>query len=47
MSTVPGHMALIEDAEEAVKISRDIGYPVMIKASAGRRRQGHADCLER
>ena len=35
VSTVPGHMGLIEDAEEAVKISREIGYPVMIKASAG------------
>ncbi|WP_421780668.1 acetyl-CoA carboxylase biotin carboxylase subunit [Kiloniella litopenaei] len=35
VSTVPGHMDLIEDAEEAVKISSDIGYPVMIKASAG------------
>ena len=35
VNTVPGHMELIEDAEEAVKISRDIGYPVMIKASAG------------
>ncbi len=35
VSTVPGHMALIEDAEEAVKISGKIGYPVMIKASAG------------
>ena len=35
VSTVPGHMDLIEDAEEAVKISADIGYPVMIKASAG------------
>ena len=35
VSTVPGHMGLIEDAEEAVKISTDIGYPVMIKASAG------------
>ena len=35
VSTVPGHMDLIEDDEEAVKISRDIGYPVMIKASAG------------
>ena len=35
VSTVPGHMGLIEDAEEAVKIARDIGYPVMIKASAG------------
>ncbi len=35
VSTVPGHMGLIEDAEEAVKISQEIGYPVMIKASAG------------
>ncbi|MEH6693247.1 MAG: acetyl/propionyl/methylcrotonyl-CoA carboxylase subunit alpha [Pseudorhizobium pelagicum] len=35
VSTVPGHMGLIADAEEAVKISGQIGYPVMIKASAG------------
>ncbi|MCZ4282980.1 acetyl/propionyl/methylcrotonyl-CoA carboxylase subunit alpha [Kiloniella laminariae] len=35
VSTVPGHMDLIKDAEEAVRISSDIGYPVMIKASAG------------
>ena len=35
VSTVPGHMGLIEDAEEAVNISTKIGYPVMIKASAG------------
>jgi propionyl-CoA carboxylase alpha chain len=35
VSTVPGTMGLIADAEEAVKISRQIGYPVMIKASAG------------
>jgi len=35
VSCVPGHMGLIEDAEEAVKISTQIGYPVMIKASAG------------
>jgi len=35
VSTVPGHMGLIEDAEEAMKISQKIGYPVMIKASAG------------
>ena len=35
VSTVPGYMGLIEDAEEAVKISNEIGYPVMIKASAG------------
>jgi len=35
VSTVPGHMGLIADADEAVKISSQIGYPVMIKASAG------------
>ncbi|MBL4727002.1 MAG: acetyl/propionyl/methylcrotonyl-CoA carboxylase subunit alpha, partial [Rhizobiaceae bacterium] len=35
VSIVPGHMELIEDADEAVKISNEIGYPVMIKASAG------------
>ena len=35
VSTVPGHMGLIDDAEEAVKISQQVGYPVMIKASAG------------
>ena len=35
VSTVPGHMGLIADADEAVAISALIGYPVMIKASAG------------
>ncbi len=35
VSTVPGHMGLIPDAEDAVKIANQIGYPVMIKASAG------------
>ena len=35
VSTVPGHMGLIEDADEAVRIASSIGYPVMIKASAG------------
>lgn len=35
VSTVPGYMGLIEDADEAVRISQEIGYPVMIKASAG------------
>ncbi|MBO0664409.1 acetyl/propionyl/methylcrotonyl-CoA carboxylase subunit alpha [Jiella sp. MQZ9-1] len=35
VSTVPGHMDLIDDAEDAVRIARKIGYPVMIKASAG------------
>ncbi|MEW5726587.1 MAG: acetyl-CoA carboxylase biotin carboxylase subunit [Pseudomonadota bacterium] len=35
VNTVPGHLGVIKDADEAVKIARDIGYPVMIKASAG------------
>ncbi|MBL4769226.1 MAG: ATP-grasp domain-containing protein, partial [Rhodobacteraceae bacterium] len=35
VSIVPGYMGEIADAEEAVKISNEIGYPVMIKASAG------------
>lgn len=35
VSTVPGHMGIIEDADEAAKISASVGYPVMLKASAG------------
>jgi propionyl-CoA carboxylase alpha chain len=35
VNTIPGHMEVIADAGEAVKIARKIGYPVMIKASAG------------
>ncbi|MFN4286910.1 MAG: acetyl-CoA carboxylase biotin carboxylase subunit [Brevundimonas sp.] len=35
VSTVPGHMGLIDSPEQAVEIARTIGYPVMIKASAG------------
>lgn len=35
VTTVPGYMGLIEDADDAVKISNQVGYPVMIKASAG------------
>jgi propionyl-CoA carboxylase alpha chain len=35
VTTVPGHMGLIADTAEAVRISGEIGYPVMIKASAG------------
>jgi len=35
VSTVPGYMGLIDDAEHAAKIAGEIGYPVMIKASAG------------
>ncbi|MBT4771890.1 MAG: acetyl/propionyl/methylcrotonyl-CoA carboxylase subunit alpha [Rhodospirillaceae bacterium] len=35
VSTVPGHMDTIADVAEAVKIAGEVGYPVMIKASAG------------
>jgi len=35
VSVVPGHIGEIADADEAVTISDGIGYPVMIKASAG------------
>jgi propionyl-CoA carboxylase alpha chain len=35
VSTVPGHLDIIPDAEAAIAIARRIGYPVMIKASAG------------
>jgi propionyl-CoA carboxylase alpha chain len=35
VSTVPGYLGVIVDPDEAVKIANEIGYPVMIKASAG------------
>jgi propionyl-CoA carboxylase alpha chain len=35
VSTVPGFLGVIEDAAHAEKIAGEIGYPVMIKASAG------------
>ncbi|WP_259783212.1 acetyl-CoA carboxylase biotin carboxylase subunit [Aestuariispira ectoiniformans] len=35
VSTVPGHLEAVRDPEEAVRIANDIGYPVMLKASAG------------
>src|SRR6516162_7259311 len=35
VSTVPGHLGVIEDDKQAVSIADEIGYPVMIKASAG------------
>ncbi|HJV40838.1 acetyl/propionyl/methylcrotonyl-CoA carboxylase subunit alpha [Caulobacter sp.] len=35
VSCVPGHIGEIADTAEAVKIAEQIGYPVMIKASAG------------
>ena len=35
VNTVPGYMGVINDEDEALRISKKIGYPVMIKASAG------------
>ena len=35
VNTIPGYTDVIESADQAVDIARDIGYPVMIKASAG------------
>jgi propionyl-CoA carboxylase alpha chain len=35
VSTVPGYLGVIADADAAVRIADEIGYPVMIKASAG------------
>ncbi|MDP3626831.1 MAG: acetyl/propionyl/methylcrotonyl-CoA carboxylase subunit alpha [Hydrogenophaga sp.] len=35
VNTIPGWNDAIESAERAVEIAKDIGYPVMIKASAG------------
>jgi len=35
VSTVPGHLGVIEDDKQAARIAAEIGFPVMIKASAG------------
>ncbi|MDD5177573.1 MAG: acetyl-CoA carboxylase biotin carboxylase subunit [Sterolibacterium sp.] len=35
VNTIPGYTDVIEDADLAVTIAQDVGYPVMIKASAG------------
>jgi len=35
VATVPGHLGVIEDDKQAEEIADEIGYPVMIKASAG------------
>jgi len=35
VNTVPGYDDIIKDSDEAVKIAKDIGYPIMLKATAG------------
>jgi len=35
VNTIPGYAGIVADDAEAVRIARDIGYPVMIKASGG------------
>ncbi len=35
VDSIPGHLETLSDADEAVRIARSIGYPVMLKASAG------------
>jgi propionyl-CoA carboxylase alpha chain len=35
VSTVPGYLGVISDEKHAVKIAEEVGFPVMIKASAG------------
>ncbi len=35
VSTVPGYMGIVKDVAEAKKIAKQVGYPVMLKASAG------------
>ena len=35
VNVIPGFTKVIKDSEEAVKVANDIGYPVMLKASAG------------
>ncbi len=35
VSTVPGYMGVIKNADQAIKIANQIGFPVMVKAAAG------------
>jgi propionyl-CoA carboxylase alpha chain len=35
VNTIPGYLGEVNSNEEVIKISKEIGYPVMIKASAG------------
>jgi propionyl-CoA carboxylase alpha chain len=44
---VPGHVGEIDDTDQAVKIAEEIGYPEMIKASAGGGGKGIRDAWNR
>ncbi len=52
VNVIPGHTAVLKDAAEAASIASDIGYPVMLKASAGGGGKGmrvafnEAECLD-
>ena len=35
VNLIPGFDGAVADAQEAVRVAKDIGYPVMLKASAG------------
>ena len=35
VNTIPGYTDVVKDSAQAVEIANDIGYPVMLKASAG------------
>ena len=35
VNTIPGHTGVVHDANDAVRIAHEVGYPVMLKASAG------------
>jgi propionyl-CoA carboxylase alpha chain len=47
VSTVPGYLGVIESPEQAAEIADEIGYPVMIKASAGGGGKGMRIALSR
>jgi propionyl-CoA carboxylase alpha chain len=35
VNTIPGWVGVVEDSKTALKLAKEIGFPVMLKASAG------------